>query len=420
MINDLIYRCPSCGAFDWLDRDHCVSCRKEFILVNRSTVSMAGEVQPISYWYSKVRSFETQPDASGIMMRSRKVRLSLESHEGMYRGYAGITAYHFTRAEVDTGTLHLEEDRLSFSGVMNRIYVPLSHLLGATIESNTVIVISREHGALFFDFLEESGKKWEDLIQKALIKYHEPREILEYYPRIRFRDSFRDKASRLPGHQTLNVPERKWYKRDKSRLSLVLKPIARAILNALLSVKITGLENIPARGPAIVLPNHTSFLDSIILGFYADRDIWFMAKNSEYRHAPLKWFLRHAGSFPVRRYNIDVLAIRNAIRVIRHGHVLGIYPEGERTWDGGMLPIRTGTMRLVLALNTPVIPVGISGAYSLMPRWTSSIKLSPVKINIGKPIRFAHIPVPKQTWGDISTASAELTRQIRSLTDGKP
>jgi 1-acyl-sn-glycerol-3-phosphate acyltransferase len=143
-----------------------------------------------------------------------------------------------------------------------------------------------------------------------------------------------------------------------------------------------------------------------------------MAKNSEYRHSFMKWFLRHAGSFPVRRYTVDVLAIRNAIRVVEHGHILGIFPEGERTWDGEMLPLRTGTIRLILALNTPVIPVGITGAYSLMPRWTPAIKLSPVKIAIGKPMEFAHIPIPMQTKDDIESASVKLRTQIQKLAGG--
>jgi 1-acyl-sn-glycerol-3-phosphate acyltransferase len=59
----------------------------------------------------------------------------------------------------------------------------------------------------------------------------------------------------------LRAPERRWYAKDRSPLPAVLKPIARPLVKALFSVDITGLENIPAQGPAVVLPNHTSFLD---------------------------------------------------------------------------------------------------------------------------------------------------------------
>lgn len=415
MIGDLLYRCPSCGAFDWLEHDRCRSCRIQLRMVSRSLIDLGGEVRPLSYWYGKVLGFDPPPAEGGVIMKSGRVRLSREAQEGMYRGFAGITAYHFTRAPVDTGMLTLRGDGLSFSGATGAVDVPLGRLRGATIESNTVIIISADHGPLFIDFLEESGKKWEDLIRISLQKHHAPEKILEYYPRIRFRSSLRVKPSGAAGHTVLRVPRRRWYPRDTSPLPVVLKPVARLLLNAILTVDIEGLENIPRTGPAILLPNHTSFLDSVILGFYAPRTIWFMAKNSEYRHTFMKWFLRHASSFPVRRYTIDMLAVRNAVRVVRHGHILGIFPEGERTWDGELLPLRIGTVRLILALGAPVIPVGISGAYELMPRWTSSIRRVPVRYAIGKPLELPHITAPRQTAADIDSAADLLSSEIRRL-----
>lgn len=418
MIGDLLYRCPLCGAFEWLEHDHCVSCRASFRLVSRSIAAMNGDTRPLSHWYRKVLSFDPPEPVDGAVMRSRQVRLSREAQEGLYKGFAGITAYHFTRAPVDTGILILNEEGLTFQGATGRTDVPFARMRGATIESNTVIVISADHGPLFFDFLEESGKKWEDLIRAFLQKHHSPEEILEFYPRLRFRSWLRSNPGTSPGHLNLRAPGRRWYPKDTSPLPLVLKPAARFILNALLDIEIKGLENIPETGPAVLLPNHTSFLDSVILGFFTSRNIWFMAKNSEYRHPFMKWFLRHASSFPVRRYTIDVLAVRNAIRVVRHGHILGIFPEGERTWDGELLPLRIGTIRLLLALGVPVVPVGISGAYELMPRWTSSIRRVPVSYVIGRPVFLPHIPGPRQTGRDIESASALLRATIERLSRG--
>ena len=80
----------------------------------------------------------------------------------------------------------------------------------------------------------------------------------------------------------------------------------------------------------------------------------------------------------------------------------------KRSWDGRLLPFKHGAMGLVLALGQPVIPVGISGAYELMPRWTSKIKRTPVTIRIGQPTNFDPIPIPEQTKDDIERASAKL------------
>jgi 1-acyl-sn-glycerol-3-phosphate acyltransferase len=207
----------------------------------------------------------------------------------------------------------------------------------------------------------------------------------------------------------------RWYKRDPRLFYAVVRKIAKPIIKTAFSVKVAGLEHIPAKGPAIILSNHCSFLDAIMLGALPKRYIWYMTKSSQYKSDFLRWFLKLAKSFPVRRYTTDVVAVRNAIRVVQQGHILGIFPEGERSWDGRMLPFRQGAMRLVLALGQPVIPVGISGAYGLMPRWTHKIKRVPVTIRFGRPLHFDLIPIPRQTRDDIKKVAEELKRHILNL-----
>lgn len=419
MITDILYRCPSCGSFDWMDGSRCIACSATVNVISRTQVEISGERNTIAHWYRKILSFELPADDSRTILNSGRVILSREATEGVYRGFAGVVATRYTRAVSDEGSVCLKTDSLRFSGAKETLELPLEDIAAVTIESNTIILTSRAHGILFFDFLEESGKKWEDCIRRCLALFHAPRQIYEYYPRLRFEDSLRNRPARAKGHLDLNVPSKKWYALDTSLLLPVVRLIARPVIRALFSVDIKGLENIPKSGAAVLLSNHTSFMDSLILGVFPRRNIWFMAKNSEYKGKLLTWALRHARSFPVRRYTNDVQAVRNAIRVVRQGHILGIYPEGERTWDNSLLPFRDGTMRLVLALGMPVIPVGISGAYELMPRWTSSLKRSPVRIRIGPPVRFDHIPVPKQTHKDISEAARILQAHIISLATGE-
>ena len=419
MITDLIYRCPLCGGFDWLESGSCIFCNAHVDLISRSHISINGDTQPISDWYRKVLSFDLPDKADGSVLKSNLVNLSREVQNGPYKGFGGIFAIHFTRRTVDTGTVTMYKTSLTFSGKALSIEIPFQKITSMTIESNTIIVVSSEHGPLFFDFLEESGKKWEDFFQKALRKFHAPEEIVEFYPRIRFRRDLKERPAKVVGHPELKPSVHKWYPSDYSPLFAVLKTILRPIIKKVFSVTANGLENIPEHGPAIITPNHTSFLDSIILGALPNRHIWFMAKNSEYRHLFLKWFLTIGNAFPVRRYTNDVLAVRNAARIVQGGHILGIYPEGERTWDGKMLPLRYGTIRLILALAAPVIPVGINGAYELMPRWTGAVRKVPVTINIGKPVRFEHIPIPKQTRRDIESASRLLRSEITKLSGVK-
>lgn len=415
MITDILYRCPLCGAFDWFDGGMCTLCRADVQIVSRSEISINGEKKPIGYWYRKVIAFAVSADQTGTILKSRRVILSREAVAGKYKGFSGVFATHYSRTPCDEGSLTLKEGELAFTGREESIVLPFGDIRGITIESNTIIVISREHYALFFDFRAESGKKWEDVIRKVLAGYHSPRKIVEYYPRIQFDDGFREMPSQAKGHKSLMVPVKKWYALDWSLPLEVVRTIGKPIIGAWLKVDIHGLENIPETGAAVLLSNHTSFLDSIILGAYPKRHIWFMAKNSELRSPLLTWAIRHARGFPVRRYTNDTQAVRNAIRIVTQGHILGIYPEGERTWDNTLLPFRRGTMRLVLALGKPVIPVGISGSYELMPRWTSSIERSKVTVRIGETLMLPHIPIPQQTRCDISGAEQILRNRIKQL-----
>ena len=80
-----------------------------------------------------------------------------------------------------------------------------------------------------------------------------------------------------------------------------------------------------------------------------------------------------------------------------------------------MLPFKKGTLRLMLAAGKPIIPVGISGIYELMPRWTHRINKVPVRINVGKPMRFASISIVDQTEEDVNIANKRLKETIQQL-----
>ncbi len=416
MIADLLYRCPACGAFDWLRENGCIHCGSTVEVHSRTEISVNGQRKNIADWYQQVMSFALPLTDKGLILESKKIRVAKEVASCLYKGYAGITATHYIREPFDEGRLTLFDNRLVFSGTEEK-NIPFESISSVTIESHTVIVVSRKYGPLFFDFLEESGKKWEDCIRKAVMQFHQPEKILEYFPRIRFSGkAWRGAETNTgPGHH--KVSRHKWFWKNSSIFYKSVRVIARNIVKMIFSVRIDGLENIPKKGPAIMLANHLSFLDAIILGMFFPRNIWFMTKNSQFYSSFLYWFLPLTGAFPVRRYTIDGQAVRNTIRILEAGHIVGIFPEGERSWDGRMLPFKYGCLRLVLALNYPVIPVGISGAYELMPRWTTKIKRVPVHVNIGAPVKFEHVPASMQTEEKIKEASDQLRNYIVDLMD---
>jgi len=417
MITNILYRCPECGGFEWLEQEHCRHCHVPVDVLSRKKVAVNGNPGSIARWYAQVKSHALAEGSDGKILESGPIHLSRETQEGHFKGLSGVHAMLRGREPSGTGAVTLYRDRLLFQGASLNKTIPFERISAVTIESNTVIVDRNDGRTLYFDFLEESGKKWEDCIQKAIAEFYSPIDIVEFCPKIRFVET-RDRAGKRPGEfHKVHVVSEQWYKRDTLLMGLFLKRLAGYLSRGLLDMRMTGQENIPRKGAAILAANHVSLLDGIILGACLPRLARFMTKNSQFTHPVIQGILRMAGAFPVMRYHTDVVAVRNAWRVLQKEHLLGVFPEGERSWDGRMLPFKKGTLRLMLAAGKPIIPVGISGIYELMPRWTHRIKRVPVRINVGKPMRFASISIVDQTEEDVKLADRQLGEAIQRLID---
>ncbi|MFW6205768.1 MAG: lysophospholipid acyltransferase family protein [Gemmatimonadota bacterium] len=151
---------------------------------------------------------------------------------------------------------------------------------------------------------------------------------------------------------------------------------------------VEGLENVPAEGPFLLIANHQSYLDPVLIQAAIPRPIHTMAKSTEFSDRITGALLKRLKSFPVRRFEIDPQAVRIVLRHLEEGRGVGIYVEGERTWDGRLKPPRLGTLRVILKAGVPVIPCGISGAYDVWPRWHRRIQRGTVRIRVGAPMHF--------------------------------
>lgn len=415
MLSKLIYRCPACKGFDWYKGDRCAHCDASIRLEHQTMLTVCDRKASLAYWYDRILAFELPAGRNGLIFTGGSVKLSRESPRGRYTGPGGLSAILYGREFVDTVRAALFRDRIELSGGRGTLTIPLATLLSITIESNVIIVVDRALGPLFLEFLRDPGKKWEDGIRRVLVDAKRPEKIVEFFPRIVLAKDLK-KTPRAPaGWKPLKVAAGKPGRKGTHPLYYLARLLVRTVVARGLNIECTGMQHLPEKGAVILLGNHSSFLDSILLEALTCRNIWFMAKNSQYNSRVMTWFLGLAKSFPVRRYTVDVQAVRNAIRVVQGGHVLGIFPEGERNWDDRMLPFKRGTMRLVLALGVPVIPVGIAGAYGLMPRWTHRIKRVPVHIRFGQPVMIKPVSISAQTENDIAAVTEKLRGCIQAL-----
>ncbi len=400
-----------------MQADRCVHCRAAIRLEQRRWLTVNGQRKSIAYWYDRVRTMKLPSDADGCIYTSDQVKLYNETARGRYTGPGGLSAALYGRQFVDLVTATLYKDRIKLAGSRRLRVISFTSLLSITIESNIIIVVDRTLGSLFLDFYNDSGKKWEDGIRRALLDFRRPERIVEFFPRITHTGNPHHRRPHSAGRELPRLKADKTDPGGSHRFYAMTRRVVKTAVEKGLRIKLSGREHLPGQGAAILLGNHSSFLDAIILEALTPRNIWFMTKNSEYKNCFMTWFLGLAKSFPVRRYTVDVQAVRNAIRVVQGGHILGVFPEGERNWADRMLPFKRGTMRLVLALGVPVIPVGISGAYGLMPRWTHRVKRVPVHVRFGVPVRIDPVSIAAQTEEDIAAVTAKLRGAIGGLVE---
>lgn len=162
--------------------------------------------------------------------------------------------------------------------------------------------------------------------------------------------------------------------------------------------KVTGTENLPRRGPVIVVSNHLSLWDPVAVGVALPRRVYFMAKEELFRLPLVGWVLKGLGAFPVRRGEGDLAAMRQAIRLLRQGKVVGIFPEGGRSRSGVLQPFQRGVAVLAAKTGAPVVPVALIGTNRIIGRGGF---FHPFCVRVGQPI------YPELAVGQGSAAETE-------------
>lgn len=149
-----------------------------------------------------------------------------------------------------------------------------------------------------------------------------------------------------------------------------------------------GLEHLPKRGPAIVICNHTSYVDPILLGSAAPRAIHFVVLQWMYDLVLLRWFYWGMGTIPVRGTGQDSKGVRRALRFLERGRVVGIFPEGSRSADGKLAATRPGAAMIAALSGAPVVPAYIDGARDSMPVGSSYPGPARIHVRFGPALRY--------------------------------
>ncbi len=145
------------------------------------------------------------------------------------------------------------------------------------------------------------------------------------------------------------------------------------------SLRMHGVKNMPQTGPALVVSNHQSFLDPPIVGLAARRPLVYLARKTLFRNPYFAAFIRSLNAVPIDQEGVGKEGIRTVVEQLKLGKAVLVFPEGERTPTGPMLPLKPGVHLLIKkAAEAPIVPVGIAGAYDALPRWRGTPLFSPL------------------------------------------
>ena len=199
---------------------------------------------------------------------------------------------------------------------------------------------------------------------------------------------------------------------------MTIFPIARLWIK-----KINGLENVPKNKSFIIAANHSSYMDHFVLGYivipHLDKKLHFLAKKEHFDSIFQRMWHNYAGAIPIDRQSGGKRALNSAVRALKEGKIIGIYPEGTRTLTGKLQRAKTGIARIALLSKTPVLPIGLTGTFEILPKGKYIPRMKRVVMGIGKPVHFDKYygkPMTKMLLREITT---KIMKEIAKLSNQK-
>jgi 1-acyl-sn-glycerol-3-phosphate acyltransferase len=198
----------------------------------------------------------------------------------------------------------------------------------------------------------------------------------------------------------------------------LLRVLVHGLNRLFFRTTVEGADQVPAEGPVIIAPVHRSFIDFFVASEVTNRKLHYMAKDSLWKNRRLAKILPAVGAFPVHRESADREALRRAQQVLEAGEVLILFPEGERRSGPVVEDLHEGVAFLAARTGAIVIPVGIGGSASVMPKGKKVPRPQHIHLVVGEPIP----PPPRTGAGRISRSrihqlTEALTDSIQGLYD---
>jgi len=165
----------------------------------------------------------------------------------------------------------------------------------------------------------------------------------------------------------------------------ICQVILGVVFTVWLRYRARGVEHVPKVGGGLLLTNHQSFLDPLLVGMPLRRPVSFLARDTLFTVPVIGWILRHTYVMPLSRETGGAAGIRETLRRLDLGFLVGVFPEGTRSSDGSLGTFKPGFAALVRRTDQPIYPVGIAGAHRALGKGSLFLRPRRVCVVFGNP-----------------------------------
>ncbi len=198
--------------------------------------------------------------------------------------------------------------------------------------------------------------------------------------------------------------------------------MAKTLARAALGFRVIHPERLIENGPALICSNHVSFFDPPLVSISFQKEIHFLARHTLYSNPVARWIFPRVNVTPIDQDRASMAGLKTAVRLLKEGHRVLIFPEGSRSPDGRLQPAAGGAGLVVAKSRAAVIPMRLFGAYEALPYGASSPRFTTVTAVAGEPLTFPErdFPATREGYQAISDAIMASIASLQCPPDRLP
>lgn len=159
--------------------------------------------------------------------------------------------------------------------------------------------------------------------------------------------------------------------------------VGRTLFPLLLDFRITGARHVPRTGPVLLVSNHRSYTDPVVIAAACSRPVHYLGKTELFSNPLFARLITALGCIPIRRDGYAANSIRQAVELLRAGKIVCVFPEGGLTTPGQLKP---GVTIVAAQSRAPVVPVHLGGTQGMYYPDAYLLRARPIRVDVGKPI----------------------------------